>query len=630
MMTFGRDHLFALDEAMQLRRPEVLAWLEQHRDEDLLVFGFTFMIWQDLLAPLREEGVDLSRATLVHSGGWKKLIDQSVSRDEFKQALSDAFGITSIHDFYGMVEQVGSVYFECEAGFFHPPNFADVIMRDPMTWEPAATGAVRGRGGGQPAAPELPWPRPADPGPGHQPRRRRLRVRAHGPAFQYRGTGAQGRGAWLQRYPGACLMMTLERPAEAAGSTIRSAIDAQQWEATALVAEMAALDRDQHPFDEAIVQLCAAISARLLALRQHPEAVSLGFWMRPASLSQMREAFERSVADDQVVVPRGLAFHVTPANVDTMFVYSWVLSLLVGNANIVRLSSRGSTTRTAILESIAAALTEDRFHGLASRNRFVLTEHGEATSRTLSGAADVRIVWGGNETVGYFRSFPLPVHGRDIVFPDRHSMAVLDAASVADLDDAELAALADRFFNDAFWFDQGACSSPRLITWQAGTSGEQTERAIRRFRDAVTEAIRRRHYMVETGMTLNKMAFATEVAARVPKSHIESTVNEAYWVRLSTISDYSRDNCGGGLFFEVISDDLDGDLMALVGPRDQTVTTFGLDAQTLRGLARHLNGRGVDRFVPVGQALAFGSVWDGLDLLHELSKRVVVDAARPA
>ena len=46
----------------------------------------------------------------------------------------------------------------------------------------------------------------------------------------------------------------------------------------------------------------------------------------------------------------------------------------------------------------------------------------------------------------------------------------------------------------------------------------------------------------------------------------------------------------------------------------------------MRRLARSINGRGIDRFVPIGQALAFGSVWDGLDLLHEFSKRVVVDA----
>ena len=142
MMTYGRDHLFGLDRHMRLRRSELESWLTRHADEDLLVFGFTFMIWHDFLQPLRDAGLDLSRAALVHSGGWKKLADEAVSREDFKSGLSASLGITRVHDFYGMVEQVGSVYFECAAGYFHAPNFADVIVRDPTSWGPAEQGTV--------------------------------------------------------------------------------------------------------------------------------------------------------------------------------------------------------------------------------------------------------------------------------------------------------------------------------------------------------------------------------------------------------------------------------------------------------------------------------------------------------
>ncbi len=92
--------------------------------------------------------------------------------------------------------------------------------------------------------------------------------------------------------------------------------------------------------------------------------------------------------------------------------------------------------------------------------------------------------------------------------------------------------------------------------------------------------------------------------------------------------DYDRENCGGGLFFEIVSDDIEGDLKALVGPRDQTATFFGLAQDELTTLARRLNGRGLDRIVPVGRALAFDSTWDGADLLVEFSRRVVVDASQ--
>lgn len=263
---------------------------------------------------------------------------------------------------------------------------------------------------------------------------------------------------------------------------------------------------------------------------------------------------------------------------------------------------------------------------LGRRNHFVLTDHDEPSLRDLSAASDVRVVWGGDATVEHFRRFPILVRGRDVVFPDRHSMAILDAASVAALDDAGVESLADRFFDDAFWFDQGACSSPRLLLWRAAEDPDASEQAVQRFRGAVSAAIRRRHYTAEVGMALNKMAFATDVAARFDGVQIDSASNEATWVRLGSVADYDRENCGGGLFFEVMSHDLAGDLSTLVGSRDQTVTTFGVGRDELLALAARLNGRGVDRFVPVGRALAFDSTWDGSDLLTEFSRRVVVDA----
>jgi hypothetical protein len=140
MLNFGRDHLYLLDDDMRLDRAALEAWLDRHQAEDLLLFGFTFMVWRDFLEPLRDSGLDLSHGVLVHSGGWKKMADQAVTRDVFRRELRDAFGLTRVHDFYGMVEQVGSVFFECSAGYFHPPNFGEVIVRDPVTWEAAPHG----------------------------------------------------------------------------------------------------------------------------------------------------------------------------------------------------------------------------------------------------------------------------------------------------------------------------------------------------------------------------------------------------------------------------------------------------------------------------------------------------------
>ena len=136
LSNFGRDHFFALDENMELKVDQLLTYLEKHKNEQLLLFGFTFMVWQYLYQTMKKTDtkIDLSNATLIHSGGWKKLIEQSVSNEVFKSELNKLFGMKKIYNFYGMVEQVGSIYMECEEGHLHTPNFAEIIIRDYNDW----------------------------------------------------------------------------------------------------------------------------------------------------------------------------------------------------------------------------------------------------------------------------------------------------------------------------------------------------------------------------------------------------------------------------------------------------------------------------------------------------------------
>jgi phenylacetate-coenzyme A ligase PaaK-like adenylate-forming protein len=135
MSTFGRHHFYALDDDMRLRRDELQAWIAAHAGEQLLIFGFTFMVWQYFLQQLSLGELDLSTAMLVHSGGWKRLEEQAISRPEFKAELQRVTGLARVSNFYGMVEQIGAVYVECSEGRLHAPNFADVLIRDPAHWD---------------------------------------------------------------------------------------------------------------------------------------------------------------------------------------------------------------------------------------------------------------------------------------------------------------------------------------------------------------------------------------------------------------------------------------------------------------------------------------------------------------
>jgi acyl-CoA synthetase (AMP-forming)/AMP-acid ligase II len=134
MMNLGRHHRFLLDRQMQPQVDRLRTFVENYGDAPILIFGFTFMVWEHLHNAFAGAGIDLSTATLVHSGGWKQMEAQRVDNDEFKRRLQNAFGITHVVNFYGMAEQVGSVFIEGDDGLLHPAAFAEVIVRDPETW----------------------------------------------------------------------------------------------------------------------------------------------------------------------------------------------------------------------------------------------------------------------------------------------------------------------------------------------------------------------------------------------------------------------------------------------------------------------------------------------------------------
>ena len=140
MMKFGARAAFALNSELDVDREAIMRFIERNGDAPFLIFGFTFLIWSKLYRSFADGEIDLSKAILVHSGGWKKLEAEKVSNAEFRTALARRFNLTSIHNFYGFVEQIGSIFLEGEDGLLYPPNFTDVIVRRTDTWEPADIG----------------------------------------------------------------------------------------------------------------------------------------------------------------------------------------------------------------------------------------------------------------------------------------------------------------------------------------------------------------------------------------------------------------------------------------------------------------------------------------------------------
>ncbi len=139
---FATDKAFAFDENMQLDCAGIDLFLEKHSGQTILLFGFTFMIWQHFYKEILKRGIsyDLSQDVLIHGGGWKKLTSEEVSSSDFRKSLYNVCGISRVHDYYGMVEQTGTIYMECEQGHLHASIYSDVLIRRPIDFSVAPFG----------------------------------------------------------------------------------------------------------------------------------------------------------------------------------------------------------------------------------------------------------------------------------------------------------------------------------------------------------------------------------------------------------------------------------------------------------------------------------------------------------
>ena len=193
---------------------------------------------------------------------------------------------------------------------------------------------------------------------------------------------------------------------------------------------------------------------------------------------KLAASFKARVPQNALARPRGLVFHLPPQNVETVFLYSWALAYLSGNANIVRLPQAISAQMRAIvdlfLEKLEAAGDPSQF--------FVHYPSQGDLGAKISALSDARVVWGGDAKVALFAPLPLRNGGKSIWFGDRFSFSTINGAALDDLDEPALRALAKKLHNDVFVFDQMACSSPHAL-YVVGEAAAHSA-AVRRLLDA--------------------------------------------------------------------------------------------------------------------------------------------------
>lgn len=378
------------------------------------------------------------------------------------------------------------------------------------------------------------------------------------------------------------------------------------------------------PFDPHAQAFIVALSKMLreeARFRPYGEFAALAFWMRDAHIKQLHQRFAQQMGK-RVWIARGVAFHIAPTNVDTIFIYSWFLSMLCGNANIIRISPNSGAQTTLLLEALTLLLDQARFAPLRERIAIIRYGHDDAITRELSLRCDVRVIWGGDATIEHIRRIAPKPTATELAFADKFSFAAINATTLLEADEATLASLIEHFYNDAYAFAQMACSSIRMIVW-IGTPAHNAQ-AQRRFWDRFERYLEQKTPQTLTPADMmNKLvaACAMSIDAEAPSERRSPYLSTVALKRLGTFD--ATHHCGNGLFYEYQCDTLES-LMPQIGKKYQTMAYFGFSPEALRALVRDCRPLGIDRIVPIGQSLDFSAVWDGFDLMRSFCREVEV------
>jgi len=373
------------------------------------------------------------------------------------------------------------------------------------------------------------------------------------------------------------------------------------------------------PYAPEAVAFLTAWSKRLMArpdIRAYPDAASFAYWCRPANLARL----QRELGRDHLRMGRGVALHIAPANVPVNFAYSFAFGLLAGNVNIVRVPESLPVQADVLCTVANDLLTQPEHAHIAAITTLLSYPRDDIVTQRLSAVADVRLLWGGDQTIHHLRRMPASPRCVDIAFADRYSLCLLSGPAVLAAESKALKALIIGFYNDVFLLDQNACSSPHLVLWQGTT--QEIEAAQARFWNAMqaflqTKAQSPGIHAVDKYTHLCRTAILVKGAKAMPKKD-----NRVFRVALDELPENIADLRGRfGFFFETIDNDL-AQLRRIVTTRYQTLTCFGVDAHVLAETVVSHGFAGIDRVVPVGKAMDIGVIWDGYDLIRTMSRIV--------
>lgn len=366
-------------------------------------------------------------------------------------------------------------------------------------------------------------------------------------------------------------------------------------------------------FAEEVISFLDDLSKSVMAKgRLFSDVVTFGFWCRKASLIHEKNNYD----DIHSRLGRGIVFHSTPSNVAVNFAFSFVAGLLAGNANIVRLPAKDFEQVDIICDCINELLKTSH-KSLAPYICMVKYSSKQEISDLFSSICDSRVIWGGDKTIEKWRKSPLKPRANELTFADRYSIAVINADEY--LKSENKSKIAQDFYNDTYFSDQNACTSPRIVIW----FGENKVQAKVEFWSELHKLVKEKYSFaaVQSVGKLNalyKASVALEIKSEKTQDCLLTRIKlNALEVK---VMDYKYNS---GFFFEYDAKDLN-EICSICTQQCQTMVYYGIEKEALERFITQSHPQGLDRVVPIGKSMDFSLVWDGYDLIRELSRKILI------
>ena len=370
------------------------------------------------------------------------------------------------------------------------------------------------------------------------------------------------------------------------------------------------------PYDNNICDFLGDLSDELNSnseSKNYPDIKTLAFWCRRQNINNLKKKF----LSNETRVGLGLIFHITPSNIPTNFAYSLIFGLITGNSNIIKVPTQNFSQVEIICKSINKLLKK-KHRSICKMISIIRYSDNDNYTKKISSICNARLIWGGDNSIKNIRKFPLNQRALDIAFADRYSFCVINTSEIMKLGEKEIKRLVERFYNDTYLVDQNACSSPHLIVWL----GKKVDKARNKFWKHLHYHVNKKYILTETASVDKYTQLCSHILNLNNLKKYELYNNSIYTTFLKNLDKNIHELRGKwGFFYEYNINDLNK-MKNYINNKYQTLTYFGLNKDILKNFIIKNQLEGIDRVVPIGQALDISFFWDGYDLNRTLSRVV--------